>query len=153
MFYPRFFGMPAWRSRDPFEELNRVRRQMDRIMESFSDRPANFFSSGVFPAINLTEDENHFYLRAELPGVTSEDVDIQATANNLTLSGERRLEPRDASARYHRREREAGKFSRAFAMPKEIDAGRVEARLASGILTVKVPKAESAKPRKIQISS
>jgi HSP20 family protein len=153
MFYPRFFGMPAWRVKDPFEELNRVRRQMDRIMESFPDRPASPFSAGVFPAINLTEDEDNFYLRAELPGVKSEDVDIQATPRNLTLSGERRLDPQDESARYHRREREAGKFSRAFAMPREIDPGRVEARLSSGILTVRVPKAEAAKPRKIQIAS
>lgn len=151
MFYPRFFGMPAWRSRGPFEELNRMRRQMERLMESFMDRPAGFFSAGVFPAINLTEDENHYYLRAELPGVKSGDLDIQAAAKNLTISGERRIEQEDASARYHRREREAGKFSRAFAMPKEIDAERVEARLVNGVLTVKVHKAESAKPRRIQI--
>ncbi len=151
MFYPRFFGMPAWRSRGPFEELNRMRRQMERLMESFMDRPAGFLSAGVFPAINLTEDENHYYLRAELPGVKSGDLDIQAAAKILTISGERRIEQEDASARYHRREREAGKFSRAFAMPKEIDAERVEARLVNGVLTVKVHKAESAKPRRIQI--
>ncbi len=153
MFYPRFFGMPAWRSRGPFEELSRMRRQMDRLMENFMDLPAGLFGGGVFPAINLTEDENHYYLRAELPGVQSGDLDIQATAKNLTISGERRIEPEDAAARYHRREREAGKFSRAFAMPKEIDAERVEARLVNGVLTIKVPKAESAKPRRIQIAT
>ena len=153
MFYPRFFGLPAWQSRGPFDELNRMRRQMDRLMESFAERPAGVFSAGVFPAINLTEDANHFYLRAELPGVKSEDLDIQAMARNLTISGERRIAAEDTSARYHRREREAGKFSRAFALPKDIDTDRVEARLVNGVLTVKVPKAESAKPRRIQIAS
>jgi HSP20 family protein len=126
---------------------------MDRLLETFADRPSAVFSAGVFPAINFTEDQNHYYLRAELPGVQSEDLDIQATAKNLTISGQRRIDPEDASARYHRREREAGKFSRAFAMPKEIDTDRVEARLVSGVLTVKAPKAESAKPRRIQIAT
>jgi len=153
MFYPRLFGMPAWRSASPFEELNRMRRQMDRIMENFMDRPAGSLGAGVYPAINLTEDENHYYMRAELPGIKSEDLDIQATGNNVTVSGERRIEAEESSARYHRREREAGKFSRVFAMPRNIDAGRVEARLINGILTVKVPKAESARPRRIQITS
>jgi len=103
--------------------------------------------------ILVDKDDNHFYLRAELPGVKAEDLDIQATGRNVTIVGERKLDTEDASARYHRREREGGRFSRALAMPKEIDADRVEARMQNGMLTLKVPKAESAKPRRVAIGS
>jgi len=152
MFYPRIVGLPTFRSFRPFEELNRMRRQMDRVMDFF-ERPAAGLGAGVFPSINLTEDDDYFYVRAELPGVQTADLEIQATANNLTISGERRPQVEDASAKYHRREREHGKFSRAFSLPKEIDSERVEARLVNGMLTVKVPKAEAAKPRRIPIGS
>ena len=153
MFYPRFIGMPTLRSWQPFEDLDRMRRQMDRIMDAFSSRPSLGLSAGVFPAINLTEDENNYYVRAELPGVASGNLEIQATGRNLTISGKRELEVEPGKAKYHRREREAGQFSRALSMPKEIDAQRVEARLANGILTLRVPKAESAKPKRIAIGN
>lgn len=151
MFYPRFFGMPTFRTFRPFDELSRMRQQMDRVMDALSGRVQGGIGAGVFPAINLTESDDHFNLRAELPGVKNEDLDIQATANNLTIAGERKLAPIDESAKYHRREREGGRFSRAFALPTEIDPDRIEARLSNGILTVRLPKAESAKPKRIAI--
>lgn len=153
MFLPRVFGMPTFGSMRPFEELSRMRRQMDRIMDSFMEPRLQGLRSGVFPAINLTEDDNHFYLRAELPGVRAEDLDIQATGRNIAIVGERKLDSEDAAAKYHRREREGGRFSRALAMPKEIDTDRIEARMQNGMLTLKVPKAESAKPRRVAIGS
>ena len=122
-------------------------------MDSVLNRPAAAGHSGVFPAINVSEDANFFYIRAELPGVQADDLDIQTTANSLTLAGERELATEDENARYHRREREGGHFSRAFSLPKEIDTERVEARLVNGVLTLKLPKAESAKPKRISIGS
>ena len=153
MLYPRMFGMPTLRSIHPFEELNRMRRQMDRLMDNTFSRSSAGLHAGVFPAINVTEDANNFFVRAELPGVQASDLDIQTTANNLTLSGERKLEPEDEAANYHRREREGGRFSRALSLPKEIDTERVEARLTNGMLTLRLPKAESAKPKRITIGS
>ena len=153
MLYPRMFGMPTLRSIHPFNELNHMRQQMDRLMDTVLNRPGNTAHSGVFPAINVGEDGNFFYIRAELPGVDVKDLDIQTTANNLTIAGERKVAPEGEAARYHRREREGGRFSRAFSLPKDIDTERVEARLANGVLTLKLPKAESAKPKKISIGS
>lgn len=153
MLYPRVFGMPTLRSIHPFEELNRMRRQMDRIMDNVSNRPSAGLHAGVFPAINVTEDANNFYIRAELPGVQANDLDIQTTANNLTISGERKLALEAESAKYHRREREGGRFSRAFSLPKEIDTEGVEAKLSNGLLTLRLPKAESAKPKRINIGN
>jgi len=150
MIYRRFFGLPSWESRTPFAELERMRRQMERLFEGWPSayqRPA----AGVFPLINLTEDKNGFLIRAELPGIASDDLEIQATSNSVSISGERRIPTENKEAKYHRREREAGKFSRIVGLPSEINPDRVEASLVHGILTVAVPKAEAAKPRQISV--
>ena len=150
MIYRRFLGFPGLEFRSPFAELERMKRQMDRLMEGFSGsypRP----DAGVFPLINLTETKESFFVRAELPGVAAGDLDIQATVNSLSISGERKIPSENKDARWHRREREAGQFSRMIAMPGEIDPNKVDASLANGILTVVVPKAEIAKPRQIAV--
>jgi len=150
MIYRRFFGFPSWESRNPFAELERMKRQMDRLMEGFTG-PYQRPDAGVFPLINLTESAESFFIRAELPGVASADLDIQATSNTLGISGERKIPAENKDARWHRREREAGKFSRIIAMPSEINPDQVDASLTHGILTVVVHKAEAAKPRQISV--
>jgi len=127
-----------------------MRQQLEQI---FDEAPGQNTSAGVFPLINLTEDGNNYYVRAELPGVKAEQLDIQATANNIAISGERKIAPESENSRYHRREREAGSFSRMIGLPGDINSGKVEARLDNGILTVVIPKAEAAKPKQITIKS
>ncbi len=152
MIYGRMYGLPRWRFKSPFEELDRMRRQMDQLFEDLSGtRLRTLTRSGVFPAVNLTEDKNNFYIRAELPGVQSEGLDIEATAGGVAITGERKIPAAEEGARYHRREREAGRFSRIINLPSEINADQVEASLSNGILTVVVPKAEKAKPRQITV--
>lgn len=129
-----------------------MRRQFDRLANLFSAAPQRSAGAGVFPQLNITEDVDKFYLRAELPGVKSDALDIQATGKTISIAGERRIHEENATARYHRREREGGKFSRVMAMPSDIAPDRIEARLENGILTVMVPKAEAAKPRQIRIN-
>jgi HSP20 family protein len=152
MFYPRLFNFPTWRFKSPFDEWAQMRRQMDRLFED-AMTPYQRPQAGVFPLINLTEDRNNYYVRAELPGVQAGELDIQATANNLAISGERKIASENQHARYHRREREAGKFSRMIGLPGEINPDKVEARLENGILTVVVAKAEVAKPKQITVKS
>ena len=152
MFYPRLFSLPTWRLRGPFDEWAQMRRQMDRLFED-AMAPYQRFQAGVFPLINLTEDKNNYYVRAELPGMKAKELDIQATGNNLAISGERKIAAEIEGARYHRREREAGKFSRIIGLPGEINPDKVEAKLENGILTVVVAKAEAAKPKQITIKS
>ena len=101
--------------------------------------------------VNLAEDKENYYLFAELPGVKAEALDIEATANNLSLSGERRIPVEHEGAKYHRKEREAGRFSRIIQMPGDINPETVDASLVNGILSVKVPKADAEKPKKIAI--
>jgi HSP20 family protein len=152
MIYRRLFDFPTFGARSPFQELDNMRRQLDQVMNFYSPSPRRSMGAGVFPQLNVTEDGDKFRMRAELPGIKSDDLDIQATGKTITISGERKIPIEHNNARYHRREREAGKFSRVIAMPSEIDADRIEAKLQNGILTVMVPKAEAAKPRQIKVS-
>jgi HSP20 family protein len=107
--------------------------------------------AGVFPLINLTEDPSHYYIRAELPGIKADALDVQVVGKKVALSGERNAESPEDGVRYHRRERDAGKFSRVVTLPKDIQADKVEAKLAHGLLTLTIPKSEAAKPRQISI--
>lgn len=148
MIYRRFWGVPGWDFRGPHGGIERVRREMDRLLEGLTSQAPR--SAGVFPLVNLTESKDNFYLRAELPGISSSELDIQATANSVSISGERNI-PAETEARYHRRERESGRFSRVVSLPREINPDHVEAGLADGVLTVTLPKADIAKPRQISV--
>ena len=152
MIYRRFYNVPAVGFRNAFEQLDRVRRHFDQLLGDDTKTARGLLGAGVFPQINMTEDTDKFYVRAELPGVTTDDLEMQATAKNLSITGERRLEIENDGVRYHRREREAGKFSRIITMPTEIDPDRIEAKMQDGILTIRIPKAEAVKPRQITIN-
>jgi HSP20 family protein len=109
--------------------------------------------AGVFPLVNVTEDSHSYYCRAELPGMRADDLDIAVTGNSLSIAGERKITAQDKNANYHRREREAGKFSRMISLSDQVDTAKAEARCVDGVLTVVLPKAESAKPRQITIKT
>lgn len=150
MIYRRFFNVPTWRFRSPLEELYRMRQQMEQLLESAA-APQQREAAGVLPLINLTEGKDNYYVRAELPGVKGDELDIQVTANNLAISGERKIAAEEEGARYHRKEREAGTFSRMIGLPGEVDTDKVDAKLVNGILTVVISKAEIAKPKQITV--
>jgi HSP20 family protein len=127
-----------------------MRQQLDQLFEDASG-PYQRVGAGVFPLINLTEDKNNYYVRAELPGVKGEELDIQVIGNNLAITGERKIAAEEEGAKYHRREREAGSFSRMIGLPGDINSDKVDAKMENGILTVVVAKAEAAKPRQITV--
>ena len=149
MIYRRFFNFPTYRVRSPWEGLHQMRQQLDQM---FDDTQSQRVSAGVFPMINLTEDKDNYYVRAELPGVKGDELDIQVTGKNLAISGERKIAAEVEDARYHRREREAGTFSRMIGLPGEVDTEKVDAKLDNGILSIVVSKAEVAKPKQISVS-
>ena len=144
----RFFNRPGWGGQVPFEEFFKVRGDVDRMADAFFGRQGS--SAGVFPLVNLTEDKDYYRIRAELPGMVSSDLDISVTGKNLAISGERKIEA-EGEVKYHRREREAGKFNRMITLPGEVEAGNVEAKLSDGILKITLPKAEGSKPRQIKV--
>ena len=151
MIYRRVYGVPSWGLRSAFQELDRVRQMLDGIQDRSLDFGLPNLHAGVFPSINLTEDKENYYIRAELPGIAKDDLEIEATGNNISISGERKIPAIGEGARYHRRERESGKFSRVVGLPGDVSAEKVNASLADGILKLTVPKAEKAKPKQISI--
>lgn len=152
MIMRRMFDLPTWGRTNPFQELELMRNRMERLFQGVEGGPSRRSLAGVFPLINLTEDKEHYYIRAELPGIKADDLDIQATGKNISISGERKIASEGEEVKYHRREREAGRFSRIINLPGEVDSGKVTANMKNGVLTITVPKAEAAKPRQITVS-
>ena len=149
----RRFGLPTtWRERG-FDDLDRMRRQMDRLFEGLAGWPFREPTAGVFPLTNVTEDKDNYYVRAELPGMAADEIDISMTGDALSISGERKIPAEEEGAKYHRREREAGKFSRMISLPGHIDTEKAEASCTDGVLTVVVPKTAAAKPRQISVKT
>lgn len=131
-------------------DLNRLQSEVNRIFERYEGGRQE---PGVFPAMNLWEDENGYRLEAELPGIELADLEIAVTGpNQLTLKGERKTATiKDRTP--HRQERVFGAFVRTVTLPSAIDAEKVDATLEDGVLKLKLPKHESAKPRRIVIKS
>jgi HSP20 family protein len=169
-------NLPRWRWNDTFEELERMKQEMEKLyqypaMKIFREPSAGVFPAIniteetdnyyvraelpgiVFPAINITEETDNYYVRAELPGIKADDLELSIANNTLTIEGERKSDPEDENTKYHRREREAGRFSRKITLPAQIDASKADAKCNDGLLTIVMPKAESAKPKKITITA
>ena len=146
------FDFPNYGWRGAFDDLERMRRDMDRLFGQVVGRAYWPPHAGVYPLLNVTGDKDNFYVRAEIPGMESKDISIAATGRNLTISGERKIASEGQNVKYHRREREGGQFSRVISLPNDIQVDKIEAGYIDGILTVTVPKAEEAKPKQIVVS-
>jgi len=150
MIIRRLPSFPGWST--PPADLESMRREMDRLFESLSG-VAGFGPAGVFPPINVSETGEALVVRAELPGIKPDKLDITVEDNTLTIAGEREMERESENVSYHRREREWGTFRRSFSMPVRVDADKVRARYVNGILTVELPKAAEARPKQIAVQA
>lgn len=145
MIYRRYSAPKIW------EEMNRMQREFERMASAFStdgDRVA-----ATFPAMNAWTNDNEEIVTAELPGVNPSDIEISVVNDVLTISGERKPVDPAEDMRYHRRERLCGKFSRSIQLAFVVDPNQVNAVYENGILSVKLPRAEADKPRKIAVKS
>jgi HSP20 family protein len=123
---------------------------MLRLLDAAGDG-APESGAGVFPPMNITQDDENFYLRAEIPGIKPSELSISALRNRVSISGKREIPREHDRVSYHRKERPEGVFNRAVTLPTEVDAERVDARYTDGVLTLTLPKAEQAKPRQISV--
>ncbi|MFH1437108.1 MAG: Hsp20/alpha crystallin family protein [Pseudomonadota bacterium] len=105
------------------------------------------------PSVDVKEEENSFIVTAELPGVSSKDVDVEVHEGVLSIKGEKKFEDEEKKDGYHRIERCYGSFTRSFRLPSRVDAGKIEAKYKDGVLTISIPKKEVVKPRKVSIKS
>lgn len=144
-------------------EMNRMQREIDwfpglgRAPRRGSPFSRVSFHPGravrTWPRINISEDADNVYVAALAPGIDPESLDVSMTGDQLTISGEKKALPEGISAeKIHRNERACGRFVRTVTLPSEVDSGRIEASYRSGLLKVTLPKAEAAKPKKIQVS-
>ena len=139
-----------WRSATG--ELDQLSREMKGLFDAFAGAGRGR-AAGVYPAINVSENDDAILVRAELPGVDPGKLDITVESNTLTIAGARDEKREEQEAGYHRREREWGRFRRSFQMPVRVDGERVDARYENGILTVELPKAAESRPRRIAVQA
>jgi HSP20 family protein len=146
---------------DSSRELSSLQAEMNRLFQSFFDTPtgnatgAGNGNGGLrrwHPAMDLVETDDHFVLRADLPGVSEDDVKVELEDNVLTISGERRHEEELKKGGYYRIERASGTFARQLTLPEGVDAEAVEASFDKGVLEVRIPKPEQRKPRRVAIA-
>jgi HSP20 family protein len=141
---------------NPARELDTLQGEMNRLFSSFFDTPtnagnANGITRRWIPAMDLVETREYFVLKADLPGMTENDISVEVENNVLTISGERKTEHEAEAEGYYRIERASGAFSRSLTLPEGIDADAVKARFEGGVLEVRVPKPLDVQPRRVQI--
>ncbi len=141
------------RRRFPTAPLHELRREMDRLFESFQGESGHWALRGrAFPALNVWEDGECLYAEAEVPGMKMDDLEVFVIGNELTIKGRRQLEAGEKFA-FHRQERRAGQFTRVLTLPVEVNADKVEATLKDGVLSIIMPKAAAALARKIKVKT
>jgi HSP20 family protein len=141
---------------EPAREINSLQQEMNRLFSSFFDTTSATPAAGTgarrwIPAMDLVETEDHFVLRADLPGVAEGDVDLSLEDRVLTVSGERKAEHEERGEGFYRLERAAGSFSRSLTLPEGVDGDAISAHFDKGVLEVRIPKPEERKPRKVAI--
>src|SRR5436305_1246632 len=144
---------------EPARELATIQTEMNRLFKTFfepSSGTNSSFTTAVrawIPPMNLVETCDDFVLRADLPGVSESDVNIELEDNGLTICGERKAKHEERKEGYYRVERASGAFSRSLTLPEGVDPDRVQANFDRGVLEVRIPKPEQRKPRKVTISA
>ena len=140
---------------EPVRELTSLQNEMNRLFTTFVDTPTggNGESAGRrwIPAMDLVETDDHFVLKADLPGLSEGDVSIELEDNVLTVSGERKAEHEDKREGFVRVERAYGAFRRSLTLPEGVDPEGVAASFDKGVLEVRIPKPEQRKPRRVAI--
>ncbi len=138
---------------DPFRDLSTLQERVSRLFEGrlgpFRGEEA---LSTWAPPVDIYETEHEIVLKADLPEVKLEDVDIQVENNTLTVKGERHFEKEVKEDNYHRVERSYGSFARSFSLPSTVDADKIRAEYQDGVLRITMPKREEAKPKQIKVS-
>jgi HSP20 family protein len=141
---------------EPWSLLDQFRRDIEQMLvhtgtQTYGD--STVATSAWVPAVDIKEEVNQFIIEADIPGVEPKDIEISMEGGVLSLKGERRLESREEGKDYHRVERSRGVFYRRFSLPDTADAEKIAASGKNGVLQIRIPKKEVAKPRKITVQA
>ena len=138
---------------EPMREMMTLREAMDRLFDDAFTRPLSINSGLTVPAIDMYQTDDEVVVKATLPGLKAEDVDISVTGDTLTLRGEYKQENEQKEARYHIREQRYGSFERSLLLPTDVKADKAVADFENGVLTIRIPIAEEVKPKSISIKA
>lgn len=138
---------------EPLRNLARMQDEMARSLRDVFDTVDNSAGTLMPPPVDIVEDNDRMVLLADLPGFSSDDLDLSVENRTLTLSGERKAPEFSPSGRVFRSERPFGRFTRTFSLPATVDVAKIQAEFSAGVLKVTLPKAEDSRPRKIQVQA
>jgi HSP20 family protein len=147
------FRAPTW---DPFREIGEIENRLEKyfgrnaLAGNGGEKEAMTVAQWA-PAVDITEDDKEYLVKAELPELKKEDVKVTVENGELTISGERKFEKEEKNKKYHRVERSYGSFVRSFTLPETVSGEKVNAEFKDGMLTVHLPKDEKAKPKAIEV--
>jgi HSP20 family protein len=144
---PWSLGWPA-----PTTAVAQMRRDMESLMERLSGVAGDGAMAGVFPPMNVSEDRDHYYVRALIPGIDAAQLNVSVVNQTVAVSGTRES-LLEAGVSYHRKERAEGAFSRSVTLPASIEGTRVAAKYVDGVLTLTLPKPDAAKPRRVTVET
>ena len=136
---------------DPFASLRYVQRELENLMGRGAFSGGQRIGGGVYPPVNVLSGPDDMVVQCEMPGVRREDIDISITGETLEIKGVKPAGVDEEKVDYQRRERGTGQFSRTIVLPDKVDPDRVEARLDAGLLTIRLPKSEAARPKQIAV--
>lgn len=125
------------------DEWQRLRTELERATSTWG--------RGVYPPLNIYDNGEAFLVRAEIPGIRPEAIEVTAKGNQVTIGGERTIRAAAGEAAYHRRERDDGRFRRTVTLPEALDTSKVQAAYREGVLELVIPRAPESRPRRIQI--
>lgn len=137
---------------NPFVELDEIQQRLNRLFLDRSGKTGEASFADFMPPVDIEETEAEFLVKADLPDVKKEEIKIHVQDGVLTIEGERRHEKEEKGRRFHKIEREYGRFVRRFALPTEVDGEKVRAEFKDGVLNVALPKAPAAKPKMIDVT-
>ena len=153
MVYPTLWRSPNGSAL--WDNLFSTRRELDRVLDRFMTGDAPTAAAVWAPVVDIRETPEAIHVVAELPGLDPEDVEVSIENSVLTIAGEKKHEVEEGKedGAYHLIERRYGRFERSFTLPRTVDADAISARFENGVLTVSLPKAEAAKPRRVQVEA
>ena len=137
----------------PLTDVVSLRDAMDQLFQESFIRPNGFAAGQIAAPVDLWETKDAYQLRADLPGLTPEDIEINVTGDTVTISGEQHAKTEERKEGWLRQERRTGKFQRSFTLPMQIDSAAVTATFTNGVLDLVLPKAESVKPKTVKITA
>lgn len=136
---------------EPFRDMLSLRADMDRLFSGLFGGVPEDREGFWAPVVDIEEDNDKIMVKAEIPGMTREDIKVSVQGNLLTITGERKQENETKNKTFHRIERSYGRFSRMITLPTDVDADKVKANYKDGILNIALPKPESVKPKHIDV--